>query len=51
MYLWSVKARAFIVCQQESLSARQTPLRLAVRMKAEKCFSALELNVEIDVQI
>lgn len=37
--------------QQESLSARQTPLRPAVRMKAEKCFSMLKLNVEIDVQI
>lgn len=37
--------------QQESLSARQTPQRLAVRIKAEKCFSALKLNVEIDVQI
>lgn len=37
--------------QQEFLSAKQTPQRPAVRMKAEKCFSVLELNVEIDVQI
>lgn len=45
MYLSAVGLNWCDAPQQESRPARQIPLHLAARMKAEKCFSALKLNV------